>query len=83
MIRCDMLRSDLLCDVVSIKKRLLLFLIRGVGERGLGRARVPYGRKIELAQFALPRQQTTSKIFSERWNQIAKRMEIEIIDGKN
>lgn len=68
MIKCDILTSDLLCDVVGIEKCLLLFLIRGVGDSGLGRARVPYGRKIELAQFALPRQQTTSKTFSERWN---------------
>lgn len=53
--------SYLLSEVVGVKKRLFFLVIECVGRSVLGRAREAYGRKVELAQFALPRQQTTSE----------------------
>ena len=39
-------------------------MVYGRGDRGLGRGRDAHGRIIELTQFALPRQQATSKQLS-------------------
>jgi hypothetical protein len=50
---------DLLGKIVGVEKGLFFLVVETVWESGVGRARVAYGREVELAQFALPRQQTT------------------------
>lgn len=61
-----MQRWDILRKVVGVEERLFFLLIQSVGRSGPGRARKAHGRKVELAQFALSRQQTTSKNRSKR-----------------
>lgn len=61
-----MQRRDILGEVVGVEEGLFLLLIQRVRWSAFGRAREAHGRKVELAQFALSRQQTTSKIPSKR-----------------
>ena len=53
-------RRDLLGKIVGVEERLFFLLIERVHRGAVGRARQTYGRKVELAQLALSRQQTAS-----------------------
>lgn len=59
-------QRDILCNVVGVEKFLFPLLVLVVLGGAIGRSRKAHGRKIELAQFALPRKQTTSKNYSKR-----------------
>jgi hypothetical protein len=61
-----MKRWDILGEIVGIEEGLFLLLVERVRRSAPGRARVSDGRKIELAQFSLSRQQTSSKIHNKQ-----------------
>jgi len=58
--------KGILCKVVGVEECLLLLLVQESVGKALGRTRKIHGRKVELAQFALSRQQTTSTFQSKR-----------------
>lgn len=51
---------DIPREIVGVEEGLFFLAIASVGRSSIGRARNAHGRKVELAQFALPRRQTTS-----------------------
>ena len=61
------METNLLGEVVGVEKGLLLLPISRVGRSAaaaVGRTGKAHGRKVKLGQFALPRQQTMSRINS-------------------
>lgn len=59
-------RWDILGEIVGVEEGLFFLLVVTVRRSAFGRARVADGRIIELAQFSLSRQQTTSKIHDKQ-----------------